>query len=74
MNSAALIASAWRTPLGATIDTALARLYAGEVAALDPHVNDPRAPYGFPAITPIRDWLRPTICRRRWPAICRWSW
>jgi len=49
--TAALIASAWRTPLGATVDAAMARLYAGERAA----IADDRAAYAFETIAPLRD-------------------
>lgn len=51
IRTAALIASAWRTPLGATIDPALARLYAGESAA----IPDARGAYAFATIAPLRD-------------------
>ena len=44
-----MIARAWRTPLGDTIDGALARLYAGERAA----ILDPRGGYACATIAPI---------------------
>ncbi len=45
-----MVARAWRTPLGDTIDGAMARLYAGERAAM----TDPRIGYACTTIAPIR--------------------
>lgn len=47
----AMIARAWRTPLGASIEAAMARLYAGERAASE----DPRAGYACNTVAPLRD-------------------
>ncbi|MBA3458918.1 MAG: hypothetical protein H0T46_03085 [Deltaproteobacteria bacterium] len=47
----AMIARAWRTPLGNTVDAAMARLFAGERAA----TTDPRAGYPCSTIAPVRD-------------------
>jgi len=52
----AMIARAWRTPLGSTIDAAMARLYAGEHAA----ITDPRAGYACTVIAPIREQPAPS--------------
>jgi hypothetical protein len=49
MLTAAIIGRAWRTPLGTTIETAMARLHAGERAA----ITDPRGAYACPTIAPI---------------------
>jgi 3-oxoacyl-(acyl-carrier-protein) synthase len=49
--TAAIVGRAWRTPLGSTIDTAMARLHAGERAAM----TDPRGAYACTTIAPIRD-------------------
>jgi 3-oxoacyl-(acyl-carrier-protein) synthase len=49
--TAAIVGRAWRTPLGNTIDSAMARLYAGERAAM----TDPRGAYACTTIAPIRD-------------------
>ena len=51
MLTAAIAGCAWRTPLGSTIETAMARLYAGERAAM----TDPRGGYACTTIAPIRD-------------------
>ncbi len=50
MTAVAMIARAWRTPLGDTVDTAMARLFAGERAA----IADPRGAYTTTLIAPIR--------------------
>lgn len=50
MLTAAIIGRAWRTPLGNEIETAMARLYAGERAAM----TDPRGGYACSTIAPIR--------------------
>ncbi len=47
----AMIARAWRTPLGNTIDAAMARLFAGESAAS----TDPRPGYPCSTIAALRD-------------------
>lgn len=47
----AMVARAWRTPLGHTIEAAMARLYAGERAA----TVDPRAGYACTTIAPLLD-------------------
>jgi hypothetical protein len=49
--TAALIGRAWRTPLGGTIEAGMARLHAGERAAM----TDPRGGYACATIAPIRD-------------------
>lgn len=49
--TASIAGRAWRTPLGNTIESAMARLYAGERAAM----TDPRAGYACTTIAPIRD-------------------
>jgi hypothetical protein len=49
--TAAIAGCAWRTPLGRTLETAMARLYAGERAAM----TDPRGGYACPTVAPIRD-------------------
>jgi hypothetical protein len=51
MLTAGIAGRAWRTPLGNTIETAMARLHAGERAA----VTDPRGGYACTTIAPIRD-------------------
>lgn len=51
MLTAAIAGRAWRTPLGNTIDAAMARLFAGERAA----ITDPRDAYACTTIAPIRD-------------------
>ena len=51
MLTAAIAGCAWRTPLGSTIETAMARLYAGERAAM----TDPRGGYACTTVAPIRD-------------------
>lgn len=50
MSEVAMIARAWRTPLGDTVDAAMARLFAGERAA----IPDPRGAYASSSIAPIR--------------------
>jgi 3-oxoacyl-(acyl-carrier-protein) synthase len=54
----AVIARAWRTPLGDTIEAAIARLCAGERAA----INDPRGGYACRAVAPIRQ--EPALSRQ----------
>lgn len=49
--SVSVVARSWRTPLGATIEGAMARLYAGERAA---HA-DPRPGYACTMVAPIRE-------------------
>ncbi|MGE5184960.1 MAG: beta-ketoacyl synthase N-terminal-like domain-containing protein, partial [Acidobacteriota bacterium] len=49
MTSVALIARAWRTPLGHTIEAAMARLFAGERAA----IRDAREGYACTSVAPI---------------------
>jgi 3-oxoacyl-[acyl-carrier-protein] synthase II len=49
--TAAIVGRAWRTPLGNTIESAMARLHAGERAAM----TDPRGGYACTTIAPIRD-------------------